>query len=57
MPPQPSFDTPAQQQQADPASAADSSSEGGGAGLGDNLSVQAARADWLYHSRQYQVSN
>jgi len=52
--PQPSFETPAQHQPAETTAAADHSDSGGG--LGDNLSVQAARADWLYHSRQYQVS-
>ena len=26
-----------------------------GHGLGDNLAVQAARADWLYHSRRFQA--
>ena len=35
--------------------AADGDAEGGGLSLGDNLSVQAARANWLYHSRRYQA--
>ena len=54
-PAQPIFDTPAQRQPVESTAAADTGGEGGGAGLGDNLSVQAARADWLYHSRQYQA--
>ena len=27
-----------------------------GCGLGDNLTVKAARAEWLYHMGRYQVS-
>ena len=34
---------------------AEGSAKPGGSGLADNLSVQAARADWLYHSQRYQV--
>jgi len=27
----------------------------GGCGLGSNLAVQAARAEWFYHTGRYQV--
>ena len=34
---------------------AEGGAQANGCGLGDNLAVQAARADWLHHSRRFQV--
>ena len=52
--------TPSSQELADPMSTAEDGCGTDGAsadghGLGDNLAVQAARADWLYHSRRFQA--
>ncbi len=58
--PIPSTPAPSSQDPADPmltghdSGAAEGASDEGH-GLGGNLAVQAARADWLYHSRRFQA--